>query len=1813
MKKLFMKKFLCLCGLALAFTGCYRDEIDVLKAEVDALRINDLETMVSNMGSSVKDLMALKDVLDPAVKELQEQKDEITKQIASMEGKMGQDEESSTEMQAQLVSLQSQLSAIEAALEAINQANLSSRIDELKAFVNTANSDLKGRIDALDAAQQTFATAAALAELQEAVRILQDDFDAEFLAALNRNADEIMKWISDESSTIITLFGDYYTNKQVDAMLDILSATDAADEAEIKAMQKQVNDLDADLRKIIEDAINGVDKKLSERIGSAEAKLESLTTAVDGLEKRIEALEKLYDVIGDYSGYKSNLIADIRALEAAAGDNGTLTSLVNTLKLILTTTEGNYYDLAEIVTNIVSNTSSAADHEKRLAYLEDLVGTLAGVEALNGLDEQIDKLSSLVAGIDENVNNNARDIEELVERVDEIVSQWSDDVFYQIQDNADDLAELKQQAINLQAAIDKAVSDGQDADKKEREEVLGLISKINESIAALILREELAEKGISDINEAIKKINSLLEECNVGEVKGLQNCLTNLDSRIKSLNDEIAKIWAVIGTEELAIKGSLINAINIINAKFGDLGGKTVKEILDALNADLAIINTGIADIQGNDPQGQSLTSLKALIDNLTTVVGGKADTSTVETLKQTVGELQQGLKDFIEKYNKNLEDYLLKADAATTYATISAVNEYINLYGVLVGTLSTNVETILGQVAALNLKLTGDESSISGYNDRIGTIEGNIVTLNGKIGSGSFTSDWTTDLIAAVNKLHELVGDKTVTEQATEIAQEKANTIAAGMINDLVKAILGTDGTGADIKALLDGFASSVSTLETSIAALDAKIGDISDLKDAQNPDIAAMIKNIKDELAGLADIYAAKIHTHSQEDIDGLIDALGTISDDLDTVSGKLDTLDTYVRETLVNRINELNAKFADYTTPTAVNELIAAAENILAAAIMSGDGFNSYFASLNLNALNAAIQDILDTDIANIIKDGGTIDTKAQALIDAAIEALNISQYLTVAGFDEEIVKYATNESVASSIAVATAIAALQVEFETGNVFTYADFDDAVEYLYGLLQDHIGDFTAAQIAFDSLKDRVDAIEPLIGEGFSKDFTIKDAIDDITGDIDEINTAISGINALFGNLGDGNTVESLIGGLQDLYDALINALLGVAQDGNVSGITVDHSLPTLKGRIDALESALGAIGFDTIKTTIGEKEVSLGEVIDGINGQISDLSATIGKGYDKDNTVADALDAFKTALADYVKGSVYEETVGGIEKDLQDLIDALTGKTNGATTDVENLSELSTKLAALISRLDNFNETTSKDIETFFNELKDRLDTIEGLVGTLPDGKDWSDLASVIDEMYTYIYSEGFSGKIYDNAAEALRARMGVTELLNNIGELKNLKTTAKTSLVAAINELFTLISAKNITQKDLTDLKLSILFGDDKSGKYDTLKALEDAIELLSAAIGESGDFDYKDIFTAIAALQSAVDGYMTSIGTNNTGYESIWDAIAALKDLAGMSGDDDSTLANLLHSMSFISDYADGKATVPCSSDKTTFGDLVLLFNVVADSRFDLDNYDVSVLVRGVRTRAEGEASYEASASIEGNVMTVTLSKENVKKAMSDAMTGGKDAVVVAVEISDGSDKFASPYIPVYFTNKYIRPRSSISGLTPGENGGYVAAYASKHTYSGIFDFDLDSYTVESDQTWATLSQDLQTISLEENTSEEERECTFTVTATDGSGVSTSLSVTQPSKKLTATKSGSSTPAESYKLSYNTYCYLTIANNFEYTGGYKVTSTSGTFRNAPYFNSNTLTFRTARYSNDWKGGSITISTNDNKCSLTITLTN
>lgn len=1226
-------KLCCLCGAAVLLSGCYRDELASMHNSIDKLELKGITEQVESMTVSLSDIQALKAQITPVIESLETAEADIAAKIEEVKGQIAASGTTSDELNASLVSLQTEFVSVQAAMASLENAKFSDRIDEIQALIKSSLEALDERAATLANAQESFVTLEELARVQALIDLIPSQFDSSFGKNIDDCKDRIVTWVS-ESDSFKRLFEDYYTKSEIDAGLALIDSLDLVQSDTLAMLRKTIEDLGSDMDAMLIHFIELADKQFSADFADIEQGLDSLYLMDKSMFAAADRIAKLPSVIGDYSGYKSTLIADIREIQAAVlGDEGTLTSLVNTLKLLLTSSEGSYYDFSKILADIATNGDNLIDHDSRVSDLEDLVKTIAELESFTNL-------ASDVSALESEIKTNQADIATLVERVDAIVDKWTDDKMSQIGTNKEYVADLRSEVEKLFLAVGVSTAG----------EETGIYRTIADLNAAIV------SWNIGDLrNDDLKGINDLLANCGIDGVKGLQECLNNIDARLKA-------IWAKLGDNvDLKIGTSIIDAINKLNDKFkekdGDLDGKALKAIEEALWADLALIRgTGWTE-------GLSFISIKGDLDKFLKDLDKKADKTTVNKLSEDVKTIQETLKTLMttEGFNTKMEDYLKRSDAADTYATLKEFNAFTAAYEALFGKLAEFGEgTILWRIASLENRykelLARDSALLGRYDDVVDrykslvdrntaigerdsaleTLDG---TLNGIIGDG--VSDWATDLTVAVNSLYALFLDEN--GDAVSVPDQCA-AIARGIVDALVKSIVGSDSADpAQIAAIIKGFEDEVNGFYTSIGSVNEQL----DLFKGMEVTIDETLYAYGALNNAIAAVYTKLLDftdpDKSWEDLTEKFAGMVTRFENLESLLGK-DSL--AIGDDIVDamaKINELIGAIrgegdSSTTVISLVNDLQTLHSNILKA-LVGEDGTVGGVYSLK------GLKDYLDglaIDSSNIKSSSGKDGKTIKDVLDAIMS-----------GIDELNLKL--GDAVFSGESITAAIKTLQDKLGT---FVAADYEKDFADLFKYLEEHGDDINGSiDLKIVGLCARLEAIRGAF-DTLGDDEQLKN-LTAFAAKIDSLNTMFNELSV------NGKTVlKDIVDTLSNSYDAIVEYLGCTDMSGNLANPFKGDT--TYVQKIKYLDTFTPKISSGIISGWFNKllEEAKLTEVIFEIEKKIGmnpvyfhtiifDIPTEIVIGYDMDNLDTETKQSFVAAINEVCNTLLAKEAIEYLDLD--------------------------------------------------------------------------------------------------------------------------------------------------------------------------------------------------------------------------------------------------------------------------------------------------------------------------------------------------------------------------------------------------------------------------------------------------------------------------------------------------------------------------------------------------------------------------------
>ena len=365
------------------------------------------------------------------------------------------------------------------------------------------------------------------------------------------------------------------------------------------------------------------------------------------------------------------------------------------------------------------------------------------------------------------------------------------------------------------------------------------------------------------------------------------------------------------------------------------------------------------------------------------------------------------------------------------------------------------------------------------------------------------------------------------------------------------------------------------------------------------------------------------------------GLVARVDAIAEDVETNKTNISTNAENIAKNTTAIADEVSNREAAISAVTGAYEsadsALGARIDAINTSITGADGINSKIAA-NTQAITdeAATR---ATAIENIVKDGGTIDTKVAAEASARESAVQ-GAIDTAKGYtDGQISELkGTIDNLTNIMNYRGAVNATTdiTDPKAGDVVTLKG--DASEWVYdGSAWVEIGTASASDAAIDALADRVDAIEPVIAD-LPNTYVAQGAYD--------------------------SKVAELAGGIADN-----KAAIGDASSGLTKAVADN------KAAIEANDAEILAL-----QTTVGDDSNGLVKAVADNAKALNDYRTTVSNTY----ATKGELEGYQSDVADDFKGvtdrlDAVEGTVGdadsGLVKDVADLKTAVGDANNGLT----------------------------------------------------------------------------------------------------------------------------------------------------------------------------------------------------------------------------------------------------------------------------------------------------------------------------------------------------------------------------------------------------------------------------------------------------------------------------------------------------------------------------------------------------------------
>ena len=671
-----------------------------------------------------------------------------------------------------------------------------------------------------------------------------------------------------------------------------------------------------------------------------------------------------------------------------------------------------------------------------------------------------------------------------------------------------------------------------------------------------------------------------------------------------------------------------------------------------------------------------------------------KASVEGLESLKTTLEHQVEALtkeKDELQKQIDSLKALLETADGDTE-----------------------KIKSDLSKLEDKFKDVEGAIGSISTIENTIKTLQGQVETLTGK--------DLDNRLVALENAQVSFatIDSLNALKDRFNNLKETVDAFDKGIVDVIVDAIKNNQdqiaGIISESPVIVAMFKDYCKTSDLNAAIKGLKDNEIADLE-GQISEIRSSITNaITEAINGLA--IDEKFQTVNNR-LEALERAIAQIGD--------LTQLKTTAQNDLVSAINELAGlvektagDFEAYYDTTEVKNLLSALESTLAIAIADGD-------KVNADSIKALAQKVKDITTAET----GLIDQRIKAAIDALgdiVTSEDLAAFATQKELDSIKTVIGTSDNKGSLIARITALEAINVTIESKN---YTSWADAVKAVYDSLTSKIGNVSAISGDLTKLSVRVDSINTIIGGGFTSTNTIAKAISDL--------------ESLFGDLGDKNTVASLIANLQSIQ----NSLSGAMYRDSVN-------LVTLKATVDAILKDSGVQSFKA--------------AMDSLNKSISNIKAIIGGSYSSTSTVAAAIDALDGRL-DVLEGLGYGDDINAIKGVIDSVRTVLTSKIDAST-----FASAKNRIDSLVNALNSLSINSKTGLNNILSDLNQRISDLKDTTGVHRSEIDAikSQIAEISKNLDSNILWNLLSGNISTRFTELIENYTKFREILDRLNKI-------------------------------------------------------------------------------------------------------------------------------------------------------------------------------------------------------------------------------------------------------------------------------------------------------------------------------------------------------------------------------------------------------------------------------------------------------
>lgn len=404
-----------------------------------------------------------------------------------------------------------------------------------------------------------------------------------------------------------------------------------------------------------------------------------------------------------------------------------------------------------------------------------------------------------------------------------------------IQNVETEIESLKAANKQLQEALDKAKSEGSDADAA----TLAAAKKLVEDAQAQL------QAALDAVNGDITGINSKITDIN-GQIIDLDAKYTTANGQIIDLNGKISDLDARLLAQDGRLKSveSLLAADGKLTLAINDAQALAEK----AYNLAEQTASTAEANKQAIKDVADNLKTIKESLEGQINTLSNKVNdlsaelakqnadiTAQINSLKSQLQDAKEGISANGEKINANSEKIndivgqlaeLEGKIAANKLAVETLESNFLTKVNELVAGqngLKTSIEGLKNANETVNQRLEAIEGRLDGTDGRLDGIDGSIDGINGRL-------DTIDELIESLAKSSD------VTDKIDELRQKIEAKI--GKLNE--------EGKDESVATLIAGINTNITTIKGDITRIDGEITKINELIDVLFTDLSNLITGL-------------------------------------------------------------------------------------------------------------------------------------------------------------------------------------------------------------------------------------------------------------------------------------------------------------------------------------------------------------------------------------------------------------------------------------------------------------------------------------------------------------------------------------------------------------------------------------------------------------------------------------------------------------------------------------------------------------------------------------------------------------------------------------------------------------------------------------------------------------------------------------------------------------------------------------------------------------------------------------------------------